>query len=38
MLFGMNGEPQLSVGFGQFVPLYDPPHAVKLIMGVNGIA
>ena len=38
MLFGMNGESQLPVGFGQLVALHDPPYAVKLIMGVDGVA
>ena len=38
MLFGMNGEPQLPVGFRHLVALHDSPYAVELIMGVDGIA
>ena len=38
MLVCVDGEPQLPVGFGQLAPLYDPPHAIELVVGVDGVA
>ena len=38
MLVCVDGQPQLSVGFGQLVPLYHPPHAIELVVGVDGVA
>ena len=38
MLVCVDGQPQLSVGFGQLAPLYDPPHAIELVVGVDGVA
>ena len=35
VLFSMEGEPQLTIGVGEFVPHDHPPHAVKLIVGVD---
>ena len=35
VLLRVQGEPQLAIGFGESVPLYDPPYTVQLIVGVN---
>ena len=34
----VQGEPQLAIGFGESVPLYDTPHTVELIVGINRVS
>jgi hypothetical protein len=29
---GMLGEPQLTIGLGEFVSFHNPPHTVELIV------